>query len=71
VTFSASVRQLERILFASKAILPWQTLNDCGKWGDLGDLPGADKPTKETRFAIGRLSVLPPDVKSDTPPGQQ
>ncbi|MDW7656449.1 MAG: hypothetical protein SCM11_04660 [Bacillota bacterium] len=69
--FSASVWQLERILFASKAVLPWQSLNDCGKWGDLGDLPGADQPTEETRFAIGRLAVLTPDLHSNTPPGQQ
>lgn len=73
--FSASIRQLERILFASKAVLPWQTLDDCGKWGDLGDLPGADQPADETCFAIGHLSVLPPDAEHgaepDTPPGQQ
>ena len=53
--FSASVWQIERILFASKADLPFQTLEDCGRYGTLGDLAGADTPVGPTVLAIGQL----------------
>ncbi len=50
--FNLSVRSLERILFTSKKTLPFNTLEDCGKWGDLGNLPGADTKLKEGTFCV-------------------
>lgn len=55
--FSASVYTVERILFASKDILPFNTVEDCGKWGDLGNLESADKKLPESNFYINSLCV--------------
>lgn len=55
--FSASVYTVERILFASKDILPFNTVEDCGKWGDLGNLEQADIKLPESHFYIDNLSV--------------
>lgn len=40
--FSQSVSTLSRILFTTKTILPWNTLEDCGKYGDMEDLPESE-----------------------------
>ena len=55
--FSASVYTIERILFASKATLPFNTVEDCGKWGDLGNLPDADLKLPKSKYYIDHLSV--------------
>lgn len=55
--FSASVYTIERILFASKDILPFNTVEDCGKWGDLGNLSHADIKLPESNYYIDSLSV--------------
>ena len=52
--FNQPLEQVERILFTTKATLPWQTFEDCGKGGMLKDLP-EDKPRKETAYTIGRF----------------
>lgn len=54
--FSNSVYTLERILFASKDILPFNTIEDCGKWGDLGNLENADIKLPESRYYIDYLT---------------
>lgn len=54
--FSASVFTMERILFASKDILPFNTIEDCGKWGDLGNLEHADNKTAESRYYIDSIT---------------
>lgn len=56
--FSNSVYTLERILFASKHILPFNTVEDCGKWGDLGNLKDADIKRPESRYYIDYLELL-------------
>lgn len=50
--FSNSVYTLERILFTTKDTLPFNTIEDCGKWGDLGDLPNADVKLPESHYYI-------------------
>ncbi len=55
--FSASVYTVERILFTSKNILPFNTIEDCGKWGDLGNLENADIKLPKSRFYISGLYV--------------
>lgn len=55
--FSTSVYTLERILFTSKDILPFNTVEDCGKWGDLGNLELADQKLPESNFYINNLTV--------------
>ncbi len=55
--FNLSVFSVERILFTSKTTLPFNTLEDCGKWGDLGDLKDADVPLQKGRLAIAAVSV--------------
>lgn len=56
--FSNSVYTVERILFASKDILPFNTIEDCGKWGDLGDLENADVKLPESRYYIDYLTCI-------------
>lgn len=51
----ASAWQAERILFATKYSLPFQGLEDNGKDGTIGDLPGADEKHEETRLFILEL----------------
>ncbi len=55
--FNLSVYGVERILFTSKTTLPFNTLEDCGKWGDLGDLENADVPLQMGRFAVAFVEV--------------
>lgn len=55
--FSESVYTLERILFASKDILPFNTVEDCGKWGDLGNLENADEKLPQGNFYVDCLTV--------------
>lgn len=55
--FNLSVYSVERILFTSKNVLPFNTLEDCGKWGELGDLKDADVPLRMGRFSIASLAV--------------
>lgn len=55
--FNLSVYSVERILFTSKTTLPFNTLEDCGKWGDLGDLENADVPLKMGSFAVASVGV--------------
>ena len=57
--FSLSVHTLERILFTTKKSLPWNTVEDCGKWGDLGNLKDADKKLCESTYYISTLEVGP------------
>lgn len=54
--FSNSVHTVERILFASKDNLPFNTIEDCGKWGDLGNLKNADSKLPTSRYFIDRLT---------------
>ncbi len=55
--FNLSVCSVERLLFASKTTLPYNTLEDCGKWGELGDLEQADVPLSMGRMAVSAVSV--------------
>lgn len=55
--FNLSVNSVERILYTSKTTLPFNTLEDCGKWGDLGDLEHADVPLHMGRFAVASVRV--------------
>ena len=50
--FNQPLRAVARAVFTTKAALPWNTLEDCGKGGMLEDLPD-DTPRAETRVAIG------------------
>ncbi len=50
--FSNSVYTLERILFTTKETLPFNTIEDCGKWGDLGDLENADVKLAESWYYV-------------------
>lgn len=61
--FSLSVYDLERILFTTKKSLPWNTVEDCGKWGDLGDLENADTRLTESTYYISSLNVT--ELSSD------
>ena len=54
---SNSVYNVQRILFTSKTTLPFNDLEDCGKYGDLGNLPGADFKHEEGRLVIKSLDV--------------
>ena len=47
--------QAERVLFTTKATLPWQTFEDCGKGGMLEDLPD-DVPAGESVCYIQSFS---------------
>lgn len=55
--FSLSVDNLERILFTTKDNLPFNTVEDCGKFGDLGDLKDADIKLPESSYYISLLEV--------------
>lgn len=54
---SNSVYNVQRILFTSKTTLPFNDLEDCGKYGDLGNLPGADERHEKGRLLIKSLDV--------------
>ncbi|MEG2349521.1 MAG: hypothetical protein RSB57_03290, partial [Hungatella sp.] len=53
----ASVDRLERVVFTSKYDLPFQGLEENGKFGNLGNLPNADERCAETQFFIMELYV--------------
>lgn len=55
--FSQSAADLERVLFTTKDSLPWNTLKDCGKYGDMGDLPDSERKTELTVCCIHSLRV--------------
>lgn len=55
--FSLSVNNLERILYTTKSSLPFNTVEDCGKYGDLGDLKHADERLAESIYYISTLEV--------------
>lgn len=55
--FSLSVDTLERILYTTKASLPFNTVEDCGKYGDLGNLEHADEKLAESTYYISTLNV--------------
>ncbi len=55
--FSLSVDNLERILYTTKSNLPFNTVEDCGKYGDLGDLENADVALPESVYYISTLEV--------------
>ncbi len=54
---SLSVYNLERVLFSTKSNLPFNTVEDCGKWGDLGDLADADTKLEESTYYISSVKV--------------
>lgn len=54
--FSNSVYTVERILFTTKDSLPFNTIEDCGKWGDLGDLEDADRKLPESCYYVDYLT---------------
>lgn len=56
-SFSQSVYGLERVLFTTKTVLPWNTLEDSGRDGSLGDLPGSEERCAAVACQIGRLKV--------------
>lgn len=56
-SLSNSVYNVQRILFTSKTTLPFNTLEDCGKWGDLGNLTDADERIEEGRLEIRSLDI--------------
>lgn len=56
--FSNSVYTLERILFTTKDTLPFNTIEDCGKWGDLGDLENADVKLAESRYYVDYINCV-------------
>lgn len=58
--FSQSVTALERILFTTKAVLPWNTLEDSGRDGSLPDLPDYGK-LQCSVYYIGSLKTGQPD----------
>lgn len=58
--FSNSVYTLERILFTSKDHLPFNTIEDCGKWGDLGDLENADIQLPQSCYYVDYLTCTTP-----------
>ncbi|MBQ8640227.1 MAG: hypothetical protein IJ468_13810 [Lachnospiraceae bacterium] len=53
----AAVRCGERVIFATKYSLPFQGLEVNGKDGDIGNLPGADRPVEVNSVFIHRLNV--------------
>lgn len=53
--FCQPLEQAERVLFTTKATLPWQTFEDCGKGGMLEDLPD-DIPAQESVCYIQSFS---------------
>ena len=53
--FSQSVRVINRIFFTTKASLPWNTLEDCGKYGDMGDLPDRECLIDPAIFYLHKL----------------
>lgn len=55
--FSLSVNDLERILYTTKSSLPFNTVEDCGKYGDLGDLEHADEKLQESTYYISTFEV--------------
>lgn len=50
--FSNSVYSIERILFTTKNNLPFNTIEDCGKFGDLGDLINSDVKLRKSMYYI-------------------
>lgn len=55
--FSLSVENLERILYTTKSNLPFNTVEDCGKYGDLGNLENADVELLQSTYYISTLEV--------------
>ena len=55
--FSLSVDDLERVLYTTKSSLPFNTVEDCGKYGDLGNLEKADEKLAESTYYISALEV--------------
>lgn len=55
--FSLSVENLERILYTTKSNLPFNTVEDCGKYGDLGNLENADVELPQSTYYISTLEV--------------
>ena len=52
--FNQPLTAVERAVFSTKDVLPWNTLEDQGRGGTLCDLPN-DHPAEESRFAIDRF----------------
>lgn len=53
----AAADSAERVVIATKYNLPFQGLEDNGRDGDIGDLPGADLPMGQNSVYISRLEV--------------
>lgn len=49
--------QAERLVVATKYNLPFQGLEVNGRNGDIGDLPGADRPVQPNSLRIHRLKI--------------
>ena len=56
--FSQNAWSVERILFTTKENLPYQTLEDNGKWGEIIDRREDDIETRESQFGILSLSMI-------------
>lgn len=55
--FDNSVWNLSRVQFRTKYRLYTQNEEDYPKWGDLGNLEGADTPTKEIKASIHAVKI--------------
>ena len=53
--YNQPLEQVERVIFTTKAKLPWQTIEDCGKGGMLEDLPN-DVPTEKVQVYIQKFA---------------
>ena len=56
LSFNQPLTAVERVCFSTKAVLPWNTVEDQGGGGMLQDLPG-DEPQEESWFGLGGLAT--------------
>ena len=65
VLFNNAAPFLERVLFATKPSLPFNTLEESGRFAEVGGLENADIPTKESVYRIASLSVINKSKSAD------
>nr|WP_289070302.1 hypothetical protein [uncultured Blautia sp.] len=53
--YNQPLEQVERVIFTTKAKLPWQTIEDCGKGEMLEDLPN-DVPAEKVQVYIQKFA---------------